>query len=159
MPENFRRLVETIRAKNWGARVLPVNAAIGATDGVVEISGLGAEADPRASVASRTGKAAHAVQVTALDTLFAGRFGKVDLIKIDIEGFELDALDGAKNLIRSAKPDLAVAGYHKFSHMWEVPEAIRALDPDYVIHAGHHPAAAYEIEFYCTHPARAAKAA
>jgi hypothetical protein len=83
----------------------------------------------------------------------------IDLIKIDIEGFELDALSGARQVIQTWKPDLAIAGYHKFSHMWEVTEAILALEPGYVIHAGHHPSAAYEIEFYCTHPARRAKAA
>jgi FkbM family methyltransferase len=159
MQENFRRLVETIHTRNWSAIVMPVNAAVGAADGVVTLSGGTAEPNPRATAAMHGRENAQVVQVAKLDTLFSGRFGTVDLVKIDIEGFELDALRGAQNLIQTVKPDLAIAGYHKSDHMWEVPEAIWALDPDYEIYAGHHPAAPYEIEFFCTHPSRRAKAA
>lgn len=159
MPENFARLVETIRKNGWSHAVRPVNAAVGACDGRVLIGGDAAAPDPRASVSRAPAPGGRDVQVAALDSIFGARDRSVDLIKIDIEGFELDALAGARNLIQRQKPDLAVAGYHKATHLWEVPEAIWALDPEYEVHAGHHPSAAYEVEFYCTHPVRRAKAA
>lgn len=159
MPENFARLVETIRKNGWGQKVRPVNAAVGAASGTIAIGGDMADPDPRASVMKSQSANARDVQVAALDGMFKSDSQPVDLIKIDIEGFELDALAGARDLIKTWKPDLAIAGYHKHKHLWEVPEAIRAIDPGYVIHAGHHPSAAYEVEFYCAHPARREKAA
>lgn len=47
---------------------------------------------------------------TTLDTLFAGK--RIDFIKMDIEGAELQALYGAENLINDWKPKLAVCTYH-----------------------------------------------
>lgn len=159
MPENFTRLVDTIRKNGWGQNVRPVNAAVGAARGVVTIGGDETVPDPRAAVSRSETSGARQVQVEALDTIFENRNLPVDLIKIDIEGFELDALAGARNTVQKWAPDLAIAGYHKFSHLWEVPEAILAIDAGYQIFAGHHPSAAYEIEFYCTHARRRAKAA
>lgn len=47
----------------------------------------------------------YVVDVVPLDTLFA-RPGmpKVDAVKIDVEGFELDVLNGARNLISTQRP-------------------------------------------------------
>lgn len=159
MPENFARLVETIRKNGWGRSVRPVNAAAGASAGWLKMGADLSAPDPRASVLRAEPQIAREVQVAALDEICTKNGEAVDLIKIDIEGFELDALSGARRVIAGSRPDLAIAGYHKFSHLWEVPEAIHALDPGYDVYAGHHPSAPYEIEFYCTHPARRGKAA
>jgi FkbM family methyltransferase len=159
MPESFAALVDTIRKNGWGQSVRPVNAAVGAVNGVVALGGSFVEPDPRASIHRQGSAATQQVQVAPLDTMFTNRNQPVDLIKIDIEGYELDALEGARKVIGAWKPDLAIAGYHKPAHLWEVPEAIWALDPGYEIHAGHHPSATYEVEFYCVNAARRTKAA
>ncbi len=41
-------------------------------------------------------------------------------IKMDVEGAEVEALQGGKELIRINKPDLAICLYHKISHLWEI---------------------------------------
>ena len=40
---------------------------------------------------------------------------------MDIEGAELDALNGAKATIRKHLPKLAVCLYHVQEHLWEIP--------------------------------------
>ena len=149
MPENFRQLVNLVRSKGWTAQVRPIHAAVGAARGNLSIRGSTQVADARACVTDRAGQDAITVPVIALDDLFTDGQGAPDLIKIDIEGFELEALMGASKTILSASPQLAVAAYHRPAHLWEIPEAIWALDPQYKIFAGHHPSAHYEVEYYC----------
>jgi hypothetical protein len=106
-------------------------------------------ADPRARVGGTHGE--ELTTVETLDRLFFGKKDKVvDFIKIDIEGFELEAIDGARNIIRTQAPDFAIAGYHKPEHLWEIPERLDAIRPGYRIFIGHHPSAVYECEFFCT---------
>lgn len=62
---------------------------------------------------------------------------KVDYIKMDIEGAELLALQGAINTIRTHKPDLAVAIYHRISDFASIPNWILDLNLGYTIFIDH----------------------
>ena len=72
---------------------------------------------------------------------------KIDYIKMDIEGAEMDALHGAKNTILKYQPQMLISAYHKISDMWNVPEFIFGLHDDYKVFLGHQPHAPYEPEF------------
>jgi FkbM family methyltransferase len=63
---------------------------------------------------------------------------KVDFIKLDIEGAERQALQGARNVIQTLKPTLAVALYHSLDDFTKLPQAIDALHPGYRFHLGHY---------------------
>ncbi len=52
-------------------------------------------------------------------------------IKMDLEGAEINALEGARQLIRKHKPRLAIALYHKIADMWRIPLLIKEIYPDY----------------------------
>jgi FkbM family methyltransferase len=57
----------------------------------------------------------------------------VTFIKMDVEGFELRALQGAEGLIRRDQPLLAICGYHKQSDLWEIPLYMKNILPDHHI--------------------------
>ncbi|MDP8247690.1 MAG: FkbM family methyltransferase [Candidatus Tritonobacter lacicola] len=61
----------------------------------------------------------------------------VDFIKMDIEGAELEALEGAKDTIREHGPDLAISIYHKPEHMHSIPLLIKDMCPEYKVYIDH----------------------
>jgi FkbM family methyltransferase len=72
------------------------------------------------------------VQTITLDD-YVMRLGleKVDFIKMDIEGAELQALTGARHTIQHFKPKLAICLYHKWNDAFTLPQAIHATGVDY----------------------------
>ena len=55
-------------------------------------------------------------------------------IKMNIEGSEIMALQGAENTIREFKPRLAIAGYHKTHDLWQIPLLINQYNNEYSLH-------------------------
>ncbi len=56
---------------------------------------------------------------------------KIDFIKMDIEGCELKALQGAVNTLKKYKPKLAIASYHKYEDFYEIPKFLNELNVGY----------------------------
>ena len=56
---------------------------------------------------------------------------RVDFIKMDVEGAELDILKGAASTIMRFKPILAFSAYHKLDDFWTLTKFIKSLRPDY----------------------------
>jgi hypothetical protein len=52
---------------------------------------------------------------------------------MDVEGAELEALAGASELLRRHHPVLAICTYHRSVHLWQIPNLIRSITPDYQI--------------------------
>lgn len=75
----------------------------------------------------------------------------VSLIKMDIEGSEVDALEGAKKIIAQYKPTLAICTYHKISDLWEVPLLIKEILPEYKIYLRHHTKTQIETVCYAVY--------
>jgi FkbM family methyltransferase len=62
---------------------------------------------------------------------------KIDFIKLDIEGAELETLKGAINTIKRFKPKLAIALYHNPVDFYEIPDFIKKLDLRYKLYLDH----------------------
>jgi len=62
---------------------------------------------------------------------------KVDFIKMDIEGAEMQALHGAVETIRKFRPKLGIAIYHSLNDMVDIPNWILDLDLGYEIFLDH----------------------
>ncbi len=60
------------------------------------------------------------------------------MIKFDVEGAELEALEGSRKIIRETTPALAVSTYHQFDHFWQVPRKILELNQNYRLTLRHH---------------------
>lgn len=65
------------------------------------------------------------IQCVALDDVLPAF--NPNLIKMDIEGAEFDALLGASHLIKSCYPGLAISIYHRPEHLWQIPLLVRSI--------------------------------
>jgi len=76
------------------------------------------------------------IEVVALDDVLADK--KVTFIKMDIEGSEIEALKGTKQIISIQKPKLAICVYHKPQDIWEIPELILEYNSEYKFYIRHY---------------------
>lgn len=76
------------------------------------------------------------VLAVSIDDLF--RHKQVDLIKLDLEGGEIAALNGAKEVLANSRPRLAVSLYHKPDDLWNIPLLLKSLCPDYKFYIRQH---------------------
>lgn len=95
----------------------------------------------------RDSKKCITVQGKALDSLISTR---ISFLKMDIEGSEMEALNGAAELIRKWKPRLAISVYHKPEDILEIPMRILELVPEYQFRIRHYGAGPYETVLYAT---------
>jgi FkbM family methyltransferase len=62
----------------------------------------------------------------------------VTFIKMDLEGWELKALNGSRSHIERNHPKLAIAVYHSASDFWKIPEFVLGICKDYQIYLRHY---------------------
>ena len=74
--------------------------------------------------------------IDQLDTILEGK--TVTLIKMDIEGAEMEALNGAEKILKRQNPKLAISIYHNMADLWEIPLYIKKTVPAYKIYIRHH---------------------
>lgn len=120
--ENFEKLIE-----NDFQNVTLRREAVGDTKGVIPFlqkgnmcSRLSEEGEPLNNAT---------VFCTTIDSY---RFTSTPtFIKMDIEGFEKEALWGARCLLRDHAPVLAICAYHDTDDFWQIPHLIHSLQPRY----------------------------
>jgi FkbM family methyltransferase len=99
--------------------------------------------------------AAASVETRSIDELVAsGQIGRLDLLKLDIEGAELRALQGAAATIRQFRPRIAVSLYHSMDDMVQIPDWLRSLELGYRFYLGHYTRYAEETVLFAVPPER-----
>ena len=83
-----------------------------------------------------------------VDTLDNSVSGMVSFIKMDIEGAELEALQGAENIIRKYKPKLAISIYHNSQDLTDIPLYIKNLNEEYKLYIRHYSTGEFDTVLY-----------
>ncbi|MEF2230919.1 MAG: FkbM family methyltransferase [Pseudodesulfovibrio sp.] len=74
-----------------------------------------------------------------LDDFVAERgIGRVDFIKMDIEGAEQEAIEGGTEIIRRFRPKLALSAYHKPEDIHLLMSMVSELNPGYRFYLRHY---------------------
>lgn len=101
------------------------NCGVGEMQNCLSIEGSGSSST---FMKQQNLSASGGVQIISLDEDIPE---KITFLKMDIEGFEIPALLGAKRHIRDDFPKLAICTYHIVSDMWEIPKLIDSIHPGY----------------------------
>jgi FkbM family methyltransferase len=92
--------------------------------------------DPSAGSASAVNAAGSmTIDVVSIDDYISE---PVTFIKMDLEGWELQALKGARKHILADHPKLAIAVYHRPSDFWQIPQYVLGLRDDYDVYLRHY---------------------
>ncbi len=95
------------------------------------------------------------VRGQALDRVLAGR--RVTFVKLDVEGAERTALQGARRTLREHRPIAAVCVYHGPADLWEIPLQLHDWLPGSRLFLRQHGFDGWETVCYAVPPERLAK--
>ena len=97
------------------------------------------------SFSSMFGKGTQSVRVNTIDNLIKE---PIDYIKLDIEGAELLAIEGARESILNYHPVLAICIYHKAEDWYKVAQNVLAIEPRYKLYLRHYMEGIFESVLY-----------
>ena len=122
-PANFaaleRRIDEDVNLKG---RARAIQAAVGPRRAKVRFAASG--------LASAAVSESGGIEVDSLPLDECLAKERATYIKMDIEGAEMDALQGASEVLRAQAPLLAICAYHTQDHLWQIPLRISRLMPE-----------------------------
>jgi FkbM family methyltransferase len=140
-PNTFMRLEKNFACEE---RVQMFNAGLHRQKGVLRFRNDAS----RGAIFAEDGDSS--IQVVPLDDVLAGR--RASFVKMNIEGAELDALDGARTTIKQWLPKLAISVYHRAHHLWRIPRLIREFSPGYDLYLRQHDGGVIETVLYAIPP-------
>jgi FkbM family methyltransferase len=126
---NFNILNELIKVNGYDSYVKTILSGVGNTKSTL---------CPENIINCRQDGIANDVDVPIVRLDDALRETPVTFIKMDIEGYELEALKGAETLIKKNKPKLAISIYHKSEDLFEIPLLLKKFVPEYKIYIKQH---------------------
>ncbi len=112
-PVNFSRLQQFAASGPHPAKTRLIQAAVSDSIGKLRFSGSG--------LASAAASADGEIEVDCVTMDHALESDRPTFIKMDIEGAEIAALQGAAGIISRHQPVLAICVYHQIDHLWNVP--------------------------------------
>ncbi|MDE5765130.1 MAG: FkbM family methyltransferase [Ruminococcus sp.] len=91
----------------------------------------------------------HKIEARTVDSILGRK--PASIIKMDVEGFEREAIWGAANTIARYSPKLMIAMYHRNEDIFELPLLVKMLNPSYKLYIRHQLyIPAWETNLYAT---------
>ena len=136
-PESLECLRRNLEKELTGGRVIIYPKGVWNKDDELQLS-TGVEwASTASSVVLDRGSRGVKVPLTTIDKLVAElHLPRVDFIKMDIEGAEMQALEGAQDTVRRFHPRMAISVEHRPTDPDQIPKLMHGLWPDYVSECG-----------------------
>ncbi|WP_295116130.1 FkbM family methyltransferase [uncultured Methanobrevibacter sp.] len=129
--DSFEILKKNISDNNI-ENIIPVNKSLGNINGERSLFLSGDNVQGITSDATlRSYDNEIKVQETTIDTFVEENDLEVGFITIDVEGAEMDLLEGAINTIKTQKPILYISMYHKVSDYFDIIPWVANLDLGY----------------------------
>ena len=128
-PVNFAALEKFVAEKNY-RNVVAVNCGVWNEKTTLTFS----DSNNTSSAVSAEGNIK--INADTIDNITGGE--KINFIKMDIEGAELNALKGAAETIKTFNPALAICAYHKAEDLITLPQFIKSLNPNYKFYLRKH---------------------
>ncbi len=124
-PDNFRKLRKYVFTLEDGLRskIILREAAAAAQEGRLRFDSTGTVT----SSAGASGK----IEVEGLPLCRILPDAEPTYVKMDIEGAEMDALIGARDLIKKCASAWAICLYHQQGHLWQVPLFMQSVSDQY----------------------------
>ena len=144
---NFEALQMALRKADLTERVTPVRAGLWCE---TTAGCLNTDVQELSSRYRISDKGQEPVELVALDDYLRKHRLRVDLIKVDAEGAELEILRGAATTIAAHKPKLQICVYHEADHLWKIPQMIAELNPEYAFYLAHHSQGILETVLYAS---------
>ena len=108
-------------------RIIPINSALSDKKGVSDFSSSSSRGSGISGIANKSRKIL--INTTTVDSLLSE--DKCDLIKLDVEGTEREALIGSSFTISNYAPNLIVSLYHRTDDVFDIPRYVKSLSSDY----------------------------
>ena len=136
-PESLECLRRNLAPQIAAGRVVVYPKGVWNRDEELQLSVGPQWASTASSVVLDRGKKGPTITLTTIDKMVAElNLASVDFVKMDIEGAEMQALEGAAQTVRRFKPRMAISLEHRPSDPDTIPVSAQKLWPDYIFKCG-----------------------
>ena len=138
--KNFKKLAKFVDGMS---HVYAYNAAAWCIDGELPFA---AKSGRQSAISAES---SNMVKALSVDSILGRKAATI--IKMDVEGFEREAIWGAAQIISHYSPKLMVSLYHRNEDIFELPLLIKTLNPSYKLYIRHQLyIPAWETNLYAT---------
>ena len=136
---NFKKLTKYVE-ENLSGDIVLENAGVWDSDCVLTFA---AKAGRNSKVANKGVE----TNMRSVDSVLSGK--ECTFLKMDVEGSEKEAIFGARNTLKTWKPKLNIAAYHRNEDLFALILQIHEICSEYKFYFRHHPyVPAWDINLY-----------